>query len=72
MSLSSDRYSETWVPAPAGLATMASATETLRRAGRSEFVAICLFALIGLTATLVAAVAFGPAFDYGGLLAVAG
>jgi hypothetical protein len=72
MSLSSDRRSETWIPVPLGLATLASAIRTLRQEDRSELVAVCLFALIGLAAALVAAVAFGPAFDYGGILAAAG
>ena len=72
MSLSSDRRSETWIPAPLGLTTIASAIEALRQEDRSEFVAIVLFALVGLAAALVAAMVFGPAFDYGGILAVAG
>lgn len=72
MSLSSYQRNETLIPTPLGLATIASSAQTLRRADRSELGVMCLFALIGLAATLVAAVVFGPTFDYGGILAAAG
>ncbi|HLH92727.1 MAG TPA: hypothetical protein VKX28_30245 [Xanthobacteraceae bacterium] len=72
MSISSDRRSETWIPAPLGLATIDFTMPTLRQADRLELAAVCLFALIGLAATVVAAVAFGPTFDCGSILAAAG
>jgi hypothetical protein len=72
MSLSSYQRNEAWIPAPLGLATIVSSAQTLRRADRWELAAICLVALVGLAVTLVAAAAFAPAFDYGGILAAAG
>jgi hypothetical protein len=60
VSLSSSQRNETWVPAPLGLATIVSATQAIRGADRSDFPAVCAFALIGLAAVLVATVAGGP------------
>jgi hypothetical protein len=72
MSLSSYRRNETWIPTPLGVSTIASAIRELSRADWLEFAAVCLFALAGLSAVLVAVEAFGPSFDYGGILAAAG
>jgi hypothetical protein len=72
MSLSSYRRNETWIPTPLGATTIVSATRELSRSDWSQFAAVCLFALAGLSVVLIAAVAFGPAFDYGGVLAAAG
>jgi len=72
MSFTSSDRNEAWIPMPLGLATMGSAIQTLRRADRSELAAVCLFAFIGLTATLIAAAASGSAFDYGTILTAAG
>jgi hypothetical protein len=72
MSFTSDRPNETWIPTPLGLATLAFAIQTLRRADRSELAAVCVFAFIGLTATLIAAAVGGSAFDYGSILTAAG
>jgi hypothetical protein len=72
MSLSADQRNETWIPTPLGFPMIVAATQELRRADRSQTAIVCLFALIGLVAVLVAVAAAGPAFDYGGILAAAG
>ena len=72
MSLSSSRSRETWIPTPAGLGTIASALRAIRGASWSQLAAVGLFVALGLVAVLIAAIAGGPAFDYGGILGAAG